>query len=374
MSDVRQKSRILNAAVAADALQNLSAQFRQPFARQSRREDGAGTPLLAAFARCGDFRAFVPYVTLVLHYDSRPIFYLCQQFVIFSPILLGSIQNNQHQVRIGQHLHRFADSDRLRLIERMTNAGRIYESDRNATDRNRLGNQIPRGPRSRRHNGPFALHQPVEQRRLPHVRPADNRQRQSLMHDFSVRKAGAELSERLPYGSDVLENLLVRYHRNIVFREVDSRFEQSDQLDQLLLDRLQSSRQRSVQLLRRHLRLIQRLRFDQVAHRLSLSQIDAPVKKRPHRELPRLSHLRTRLHTHLHNVPQHDGRPVRRNLDDIVGSVRVRFREEGNDNLVDPPRLCRDGRLVRSSRAKLGCRVPHPCRVFLRQGGGFDFI
>jgi len=52
-----------------------------------------------------------------------------------------------------------------------------------------------------------------------------------------------------------------------------------------------------------------------------------------------------------------------RDLDDIVGSVRVRLSEIGNYNLVNTFSLC--------SRV---LRVPYPSRGFSREGGAFDFL
>ena len=101
------------------------------------------------------------------------------------------------------------------------------------------------------------------------------------------------------------------------------------------LDRLQAPRQRALQLLRRNLRLIQRLRIDQVAHRLGLREIDAPVQKRPHGELARLGQARSGGHAEFHNVPQHHRRSVRRNLDDVVGRVGMRLGEVSDDDFVD---------------------------------------
>jgi hypothetical protein len=66
----------------------------------------------------------------------------------------------------------------------------------NPPNRHRFADQIARRPRSRRHDGPFALHQPVEQTRFAHVRPANNCQRQAFMHNLSVSERSGELFER----------------------------------------------------------------------------------------------------------------------------------------------------------------------------------
>ena len=141
--------------------------------------------------------------------------------------------------------------------------------------------------------------------------------------------------ERRAHGRDVIENRGIGHHRHIVFREIDSGFEHRDQFHQLLLDRLQPPRQRALQLLRRHFRLIQSLRVDQIAHRLGLRQIDASVEKRAHGELPGLRQSRSGRHAKLHDMPQHHRRSMRRNLNNVVGRVRVRLGKVSDDDFVD---------------------------------------
>ncbi len=92
---------------------------------------------------------------------------------------------------------------------------------------------------------------------------------------------------------------------------------------------------RSFKLTRRHLRLVKRLRFDKIAHRLRLRQIDAAVEKGAHGEFARLGQPRAAREGHLHNMAQNDRRAVARNLDHVVGGVGMRLGEEGDDNLVE---------------------------------------
>ena len=65
------------------------------------------------------------------------------------------------------------------------------------------------------------------------------------------------------------------------------------------------------ELLRSDLRLVKRLRVDQVAHGFSLGKIDAAIEKCAHGELSGLSQPRPRAHAHLDNMPQHHRRSVR---------------------------------------------------------------
>ena len=108
-----------------------------------------------------------------------------------------------------------------------------------------------------------------------------------------------------------------------------------NQFDQLLLDRLQSARKRTLELLRRDFRLIQRLRIDQVAHRLGLRQVDAPVEKGAHGELAGLGQASTRSHAQFDDVPQHNRRSMGGDFDHVVGRVGMWLGKEGDDDFVD---------------------------------------
>ena len=168
--------------------------------------------------------------------------------------------------------------------------------------------------------------------------------------------------ERRADGSDAFENRGIGHHRDIVFGKIDSGFEQGNQFDQFLLDRLQAPRERSLQLLRRDLGLIQSLRVDQIAHRLGLREIDAAVEKGAHGELAGLGQARAGGHAQFDDVPQDDRRSVGGNLDDVVGGVGMRLGEIGDDDFVDAVALVQTR------------REPHPSRDLCGQGGDSDSV
>src|SRR5579872_2111874 len=217
----------------------------------------------------------------------------------------------------------------------MANSGSVNQLNRNAAQGDSFAHQIARGAGGRGHNRALALDQTVEQARLSNIRPADDGEGQPLMNDFAVGKRGGELFEGLADRVDAFENCRIRQDRNIVFREVDARFEQRNQFDQLLFDWLQALRKRSFKLLCCHLCLIQRLRFDQITNRLRLRQIDAAVEKSAHGELARFGKPRSCGQAHLDNVSQYDRRPVRADFYDVVGGVGMWFGEVGDDDFVD---------------------------------------
>ena len=171
------------------------------------------------------------------------------------------------------------------------------------------------------------------------------------MHNLAESEAVAKLLQRPHDGTDALENYGVWHHRNVVFCEIDTRLKLGNQIHQFLFDRLQPPRQRTIQLLCRDFRLIHSLRFDQVADSFRLRQIDPAIQKGAHGELAGFGQPRPSRHTQFHNIPQHHGRSVSRNLHHIVSCVGMRLGEVGDYHFVDP--CDHSSRLFR--RRKLRC-------------------
>src|SRR5262249_39455451 len=117
---------------------------------------------------------------------------------------------------------------------------------------------------------------------------ADDRKRQSFMHDASIGKRLCEGFERWSDLRGGRENAIVWKHRDIVLRKVDTCFKRCDEFHQLLLDRLDAARKYAFELLRSNLGLEESLGLDEVAHSLGLRQIDASMEKPTHGELTRL--------------------------------------------------------------------------------------
>ena len=117
---------------------------------------------------------------------------------------------------------------------------------------------------------------------------------------------------------------------------------------------LDATRQRAFQLLRCNLRLIQRLRIDQIANRFRLGQVDAAVQKSAHRELAGFGGARSCCDAQFHDVAQDDRRSVGRDFNDIVGRVGMGLGEVSHDNFVDALSAVWRGHSIRR-RADLVC-------------------
>src|SRR5438552_11926601 len=133
----------------------------------------------------------------------------------------------------------------------------------------------------------------------------------------------------------MLKDSLAGEHRHVILRKINASFENSNELNQLLLDRLQAARKSAFELLRCYFRLVKRLRVNQVANSFGLGEINAAVEEGPHGELAGFRETCSCGKRKLNDMAQNNWRSVRRNLDDVVGGVGVRPGEVGDDNFVD---------------------------------------
>ena len=161
------------------------------------------------------------------------------------------------------------------------------------------------------------------------------------MHDAPAGKGRLQRRQRRRQLADAPRNLGLRRHVHIVLGKVDARFEQRDQLHQRLLHRLHAPAQRAAHLARGLARLGQRLRLDQVAHRLGLRQVQPAGQKCALRKLARLGQPRAQLQRAAQQQLQHHRRAVRRNLHQIFGGIGVGRGKKRDQRLVDAARIAR---------------------------------
>src|SRR5580693_3963140 len=158
------------------------------------------------------------------------------------------------------------------------------------------------------------------------------------MHDLAIGEACSKLLKWLENGGDTFKNGCIRQDGHVVFSEIDAGFKHGDQLDEFLLDRLQTTGESALELLGRDLSLVECLRVDEVADGFGLGEIDAAVEKGAHGELARLGGARSGGDAQLDDVPKHDRRAMGRDLDDVVGGVGTGPGEVGDDDFVDASR------------------------------------
>ena len=94
------------------------------------------------------------------------------------------------------------------------------------------------------------------------------------------------------YGVQALKDPCRGRDINVIFREVDPRLQQRDQITKLLLDRREAIRERPFRLLQGYAGLIQGCRLDQIVDCFRLRKIDATVQEGSLRELTGLGKAR----------------------------------------------------------------------------------
>ncbi len=80
--------------------------------------------------------------------------------------------------------------------------------------------------------------------------------------------------------------------RQVLFDKLDGRLEADNDIHQVSFQRLELPRQFARSLPGCHLQLVQRIRFDHIAHRLGLGEIHAPMQKSPQSKLSGLRQAR----------------------------------------------------------------------------------
>ena len=84
-----------------------------------------------------------------------------------------------------------------------------------------------------------------------------------------------------------------------------------------------------------NLRLIQRLRLDQVADSFSLGEIDAPIEERAHGEFAGLGQASPSGEGKINHVSEDHWRTVSRDFDDVIGGVGVRFGKVSHHHVIN---------------------------------------
>ena len=79
------------------------------------------------------------------------------------------------------------------------------------------------------------------------------------MKDFPVGERTGQLFQGSTNRRQPLKNVTRRQHRDVIFREVDARFQRGYKFHELLLDRLQAAGERTLKLLSCDFRLVKSL-------------------------------------------------------------------------------------------------------------------
>ena len=292
-------------------------------------------------------------IDLVQDGNVPPALKTANQQVFMNKRLGRRVEDDEHKIGVRQRLASLLNANTLGFVGRLAQARSIDQVHRNATNGNLFGDQIARGSRSCRDDGSFAFHKAIEERGLADIGLPDDRERESAADNPAPSERCLDWRELCADRPDAVEYLGVRHNVDVVFREIDPGLQCSDQRNQRVLCRLDATRERASQLARGDPGLINRLRLDQVANSLGLSQIDAAGKKSSLREFARLGKSRAALDRLPQEQVEDHRRTVRRYFDDVFSCVGVGCAEEGDDGFVDTT-PARRARIQYLREARLG--------------------
>ena len=103
------------------------------------------------------------------------------------------------------------------------------------------------------------------------------------------------------------------------------------------MPRLQTRGDGTLKLLRRHTRLVERLRLNQVANRFRLGQVNAPVQESAQGELAGLRRARALGKAALFEIPQNDWSAVAGNFHHVLRRIGMRRAKAGHHHLIEHP-------------------------------------
>ncbi len=173
--------------------------------------------------------------------EGRPALDCGQQTVLFVVEGLRGVEHDEHQRGVGERFAAARDAELLDFFEIRTGSfaqtGGVDQLERNAVERDALGDEVARGAGSCGDDGAVALDEAIEERALAGVGPADDGERKAVVHDAAAGEGGFERGERRRELGDAPGDLRLRRDVEIVFGKVDAGFEQSDQFDEGLLSR-----------------------------------------------------------------------------------------------------------------------------------------
>ena len=177
-------------------------------------------------------------------------------------------------------------------IQSATHAGGIDQTQWNAADGDGLADQVARCARLGGDDGALALDEAVEQARLAYVGPAHDGQRQSFVHHLAEGEAGRSSCSGARTAAMRARMCALGITETSSSAKSIPASRMRDQLNQLLLDRLQPLRKRAFQLLRCNLGLNSVCESIRSRTASACARSIRPLRKARMSELARLSQAR----------------------------------------------------------------------------------
>ena len=208
-------------------------------------------------------------------------------YVIHS-ILPGQVVQEKHRIGAFNLAPGALHTDFFDLIERFAQAGRIDHMQRNAFNLDQLRDLVARGAGNRGDDGQFGARQRIEQRALADIGLPGNHHLDAFTQDGALRGALHHAGQRGLQAQQLAAGIGLLQKVDVFFGEIQRRFDQHAQMDQLRQQRIDGLREFARHGARRRARRRLSAGVDQVGNGFGLGQIDLVVQKCPLCELSRL--------------------------------------------------------------------------------------
>ena len=227
-----------------------------------------------------------------------------------------------------------ADSLGLHHVRRLADARGVRQNEPHARELHLLLHHVARRARHRRHDGAVKSRQKVQKRRFSDVRASDDGRAHTAPHRRARVVAGNQRVERRFRARHHAAHRRFAQCFDVLFREIDVRRQVSRQRDQLGAHAVDAAVQRPLHRGRGRRRALTRRCADQIHHGLGLRQRDAPVQKRPLRELAGSCRSRARREARAQKHLRHRAAAVARKFHHVLARVAVRRAETQRHHFV----------------------------------------
>ena len=238
---------------------------------------------------------------------------------------------------MGDRRSRSFHADGLNPVPTGAQSSRVRQAYRYAFDFDVRPQQIPRCTRYIGHDGPILGEQPVHQARFARIRWTGNHHVEAFAQGFAAVRLGSELLDVRLNGLQFLDRVRPGEKVDLLFREINRRFEVDAQIEHRPVDLRNPGREFAAEGSHRGPGGALRRAVDQVGDPFRLGKVDLVVEKCAFGELPGSSDPRAEFARPLEEPVHHHRAPVALEFDDVLARHGLRRRKVDDDAAIDCP-------------------------------------
>ena len=249
------------------------------------------------------------------------------------------VEDEENDVGFGHGFAGFGDAEGFDLVGSQAQAGGVDEFDGDAFERDAFGDEVAGGAGRGGDDGPVALDETVEKRRLTGVGAAYDGQAEAFADDAAV---GEGLFERLEGGLDGLnlgDDLVVWEEVDLVWivfgGEVDAGFEGGDEVCKLLFYWEDEAGEGACEMLGGDAGLVEGRGLNEVVDGFGLGEVEAAGEEGALGEFAGFGESGAGGNALAEEMVEQDGGAVGGDFDYVFGGVGVGGLEPGDDGLVE---------------------------------------